>query len=179
MTVSATNSGIEVAYWFIQRAEKDNIFIEDEKLHHLLFTAQLAYARKNSRAVLMPSLFITDENGFSEPNILKMFSLGRPYMPPVKLENDVAALLEIIWKKYAKTSAAAMGNTIKASEAYKQNYKKGEKQVVNINDIVTLFETPVQTSANSKRKMLISQNGPVMVSQWTPRKLSPSVRKGV
>ena len=109
MTVSATNSGIEVAYWFIQRAEKDNIFIEDEKLHHLLFTAQLAYARKNSRAVLMPSLFITDENGFSEPNILKMFSLGRPYMPPVKLENDVAALLEIIWKKYAKTSAAAMG----------------------------------------------------------------------
>ena len=72
-----------------------------------------------------------------------------------------------------------MGNTIKSSEAYKQNYKKGEKQVVNINDIVTLFETPVQTSANSKRKMLISQNGPVMVSQWTPRKLSPSVRKGV
>lgn len=179
MTVSATNSGIDVAYWFIQRAEKDNVFVEDEKLHHLLFTAQLAYARKNKRAVLMPSLFIVNENGFFEPNILKMFSLGRPYMPPVKLENDVAAFLEIIWKKYAKTSAAVMGNLIKSTDAYKQNYKKGEKQVINISDMADLSETPVRTPTTGRKKMLISQNGPVMVSQWTPRKLSPTIRKGI
>lgn len=179
MTVSATNSGIDVAYWFIQRAEKDNTFIDDEKLQHLLFAAQLAYTRKNSRAVLMPSLFIIDENGFFEPNILKMFSLGRPYMPPVKLENDIEAFLETVWSKYEKASAAAMRNIIKASEAYKQNYQKGEKRVVSIKDIANLSDTPVQNSINGKRKMLISQNGPVMVSQWSPRKLTPSVRKGI
>lgn len=179
MTVSATNSGIDVAYWFIQRAEKDNVFVEDEKLHHLLFTAQLAYSRKNSLAVLMPSLFIVNENGFFEPNILKMFSLGRPYMPPVKLENDVAAFLEIIWKKYAQTPATVLGNLIKSTEAYKQSYKKGEKRVIDINDIAALSETPVRTPAFGRKKVLISQNGPVMVSQWTPRKLSSTIRKGI
>ena len=178
MTVSATDSGIDVAYWFIQRAEKDNAFIENEKLHHLLFAAQLAYARKHNGSVLMPSLFIVDENGFSEPNILKMFSLGRPYMPPVKLENNIAAFLENVWQKYEKATAGTMEKQIKASEAYKQNYKKGEKKVVNITEIADLFAAPTNSAPAGKKKMLISQNGPVMVSQWTPRKLTSLVRKG-
>ena len=37
MAGSATNSAIEVAYWFISRAEDEGLFLEDEKLHHLLF----------------------------------------------------------------------------------------------------------------------------------------------
>ena len=40
MAGSATNSAIEVAYWFISRAEDEGLFLEDEKLHHLLFLAQ-------------------------------------------------------------------------------------------------------------------------------------------
>lgn len=179
MTVSATDSAIDVAYWFIQRGEKDNIFIDDDKLQHLLFAAQLAYAKKYKNSVLMPSLFIVNEKGFFEPNILKMFSLGRPYMPPVKINPKAAEFLEAVWKKYATTSASVMQNLIKASEAYLQNYKKDAYQLVNVSDIVNLFGRPSPAPLKDRPKMRISQNGPVMVSQWTPRKLSTPFRKGI
>lgn len=179
MTVPATDSAIEVAYWLIQRAEKDGVFLEDDKLHHLLFAAQVAYAQKYDRAVLMPSLFVVDDKGFSEPNLLKMFALGRPYMPPVKLEEKVSVFLENIWKKYAPMTMTAMSTLIKASTAYKQSYKAGEKHVVEVNSILDLFKTASAAPTGNRKKMLISQNGPVMVSQWMPRKIDALPRKGV
>ena len=69
MAGSATNSAIEVAYWFISRAEDEGLFLEDEKLHHLLFLAQVHFALANNMELLMPSLFVCSENGFSEPNL--------------------------------------------------------------------------------------------------------------
>lgn len=179
MSIPATESAIEVAYWLIQRAEKDGVFLEDEKLHHLLFVSQVAYAQKYNQAVLMPSLFIVDEKGFSEPNLLKMFALGRPYMPPVKLDDKVSVFLETIWKKYTAMTVSAMGTLIKATTAYKQNYKIGEKHVIEVNSILDLFKSSSAAPASNRRKMLISQNGPVMVSKWTPRKVETSVRKGI
>lgn len=179
MSIPATDSAIEVAYWLIQRAEKDGAFLEDEKLHHLLFAAQVAYAQKFDKAVLIPSLFIVDEKGFSEPNLLKMFSLGRPFMPPVKLDDKVTAFLETIWKKYAPMTLAAMSTLIKASTAYKQNYRNGEKHIIEVNSILDSFKTSSTAPTNNRRKMLISQNGPVMVSKWTPRKIENSIRKGI
>lgn len=179
MSIPATESAIDVAYWLIQRAEKDGVFLEDEKLHHLLFTSQVVYAQKYNRSVLMPSLFVVDDKGFSEPNILKMFALGRPYMPPVKLDDKTTAFLETIWKKYAPMTVTAMGTLIKASTAYRQNYKSGEKHVIEVNSVLDLFKSSSAAPVGNRRKMLISQNGPVMVSKWTPRKVETSVRKGI
>lgn len=76
MAGSATNSAIEVAYWFISRAEDEGLFLEDEKLHHLLFLAQVHFALANNMELLMPSLFVCGENGFSEPNLAVMFAQG-------------------------------------------------------------------------------------------------------
>ena len=148
MGVPATESAIDVAYWFFERAEKDGTFLDDEKMFHLLFVAQLGYARRYDREVLVPSLFICDEDGFTEPNLKKMFSLGRPYMPPVKL-------------------------TDKNSSAYKECRRSGEKYLVAANDILNKF-TPLQPEKIAdNKKIRISQNGPVMVSRWNPRKLQP------
>lgn len=93
MAGSATNSAIEVAYWFISRAEDEGLFLEDEKLHHLLFLAQVHFALANNMELLMPSLFVCGENGFSEPNLAVMFAQGRPYMPPKKLSDKVSNFL--------------------------------------------------------------------------------------
>ena len=48
MAGSATNSAIEVAYWFINKAEQENLRLEDEKLQHLLFLSQIHFALKNN-----------------------------------------------------------------------------------------------------------------------------------
>lgn len=100
-------------------------------------------------------------------------------MPPVKLDDKVSVFLETIWKKYTAMTVSAMGTLIKATTAYKQNYKIGEKHVIEVNSILDLFKSSSAAPASNRRKMLISQNGPVMVSKWTPRKVETSVRKGI
>lgn len=96
MAGSATNSAIEVAYWFISRAEDEGLFLEDEKLHHLLFLAQVHFALANNMELLMPSLFVCGENGFSEPNLAVMFAQGRPYMRRKNFPTRSA----IFWTRY-------------------------------------------------------------------------------
>ena len=44
MTIPATDTAIDIAYWFFNRAEKDGIYLETEKMQHLLFLAQIHFA---------------------------------------------------------------------------------------------------------------------------------------
>lgn len=127
MAGSATNSAIEVAYWFISRAEDEGLFLEDEKLHHLLFLAQVHFALANNMELLMPSLFVCGENGFSEPNLAVMFAQGRPYMPPKKLSDKVSDFLGKVWKRYAPLSAKELNLMIKSNPAYQNCYISGAK----------------------------------------------------
>lgn len=178
MSVAAIDSAIDVAYWFFERAEKDGLFLENDKLFHLIFAAQLNYAQKYNKELLVPSMFVVEENGFIEPNLKKMFSMGRPFMPPVKLDDKVIAFLEAIWQKYAKVTVSAMGIMVKNTTAYKDNYQVGIKNVIEVNKILDLFKAPISKTDDERKKMLISQNGPVMVSKWKPRKLLTTSKKG-
>lgn len=178
MSIAATDSAIDVAYWFFERSEKDGMFLENDKLFHLIFAAQVSYAQKYNRELLMPSIFIVDENGFIEPNLKKIFSLGRPFMPPVKLDDKVVAFLEAVWQKYAKITNSAMEIMIKNTPAYKDNYQTDTRNVVEVNKILNLFNAPISKTDDERKKMLISQNGPVMVSKWKPRKVLTTNRIG-
>ena len=175
MAIPAIDSTVEAAYWFIEKAEKDGVFLDDEKLHYLLFLSQASFAVKFKGKILFPGVFVTSDNGVMEPNIAKIFSFGRPYMPPVKIKDEIVFFMEEIWKKYASQSTLALANIVKSSTAYKNNHKKGEKYVVDISLSADLFQSS-QDVSNNPKKMLFSQNGPVMVSKWTPRKVNSSKR---
>lgn len=180
MSIPATDSAIDVAYWFFERSEKDRQYLENERLYHLIFAAQLNYAQKFKGQVLVPSLFVCDELGFTEPNLFKMFSLGRPFMPVVKFSDPIEAFLESIWQKYGKLNLFEFTQLIKNSTAYKECFTEGEKHLINVNDILGKFKAaPVSKKENLRKKMLISQNGPVMVSQWNPRKIETNAMKGI
>lgn len=180
MNIPATDSAIDVAYWFFARSEKDGQYLENERLYHLIFASQLNYAQKFNCEVLVPSLFVCDGLGFTEPNLFKMFSLGRPFMPPVKLSDKVEAFLEDMWQKYGKLSLIDFTGLIKNSTAYKECFTEGEKHLINVNDILNKFKAAeANKKESSRKKMLISQNGPVMVSQWNPRKIETTATKGI
>lgn len=172
MTVTATDSALDIAYWFIQKAERDHMFLDNEKLFHLIFLAHVTYAKTNKTTVLSPCLFICDENGFTEPNLKRMFSMGRPFMPLVKLENNISSFLETIWNKYISLTTGDFIDLIKNSAAYKEYYKVGEKNLVSVNEILDKFTTNKDNNPmNFTKKIRLSQNGPVVVSKWNPRKL--------
>lgn len=177
MSAPALNSAIEAADWFFKRAERDGIYLEAEKLQHLLFLAQIHFALNNNFEYLVPGLFICDERGFSEPNLGRILSFGLPMMPKPAFPERVASFLELIWQKYASMSIKDLAAFIKNSESYIKNYQVGRKNIVSLEDMASQFRSSINPASLNKagshpsKKILISQNGPVVVSQWQPRKI--------
>ena len=121
MTIPATDTAIDIAYWFFNRAEKDGIYLETEKMQHLLFLAQIHFAMAYNMQILVPSLFVCNKDGFFEPNLKRMFAMGRPFMPPVKFPAKIDSFLESIWNKYGKASLIGLEKLIKSNSAFKEN----------------------------------------------------------
>ena len=177
MVATATNSSFDVAYWFFNRAEADGIYLEDEKLHHLLFIAQCKYIQTYQNKLLMPCVFACNNKGFFEPNVKKIFEQGRPYMPPIKLDDKVSAFLNDIWSKFGQLSILKLSNMITQIPLYKKNYSEAETNVISWDSLIDKSleygTISAETTKNEfKKKVLVSQNGPVVVSQWKPRKIN-------
>ena len=177
MKAPATNSSLDVAYWFINRAEQDNAYLENEKLQHLLFLAQKEYAQTYADQMLMPCIFLCDEHGFFEPTLKKIFAQGRPFMPPVQFDDRTTFFLENIWQHYSLLSLSECKKVIMRLPLYIQCYRQGEHSVVEWNSLIDksqkndiLYDSGLKSTF--RKKVLISQNGPVVVSQWRPRKVT-------
>ena len=178
MSVPAVNSALDVANWFFKQAEREEIYLENEKVQHLLFLAQVHYALLNNKDYLSPSLFICDDNGFTEPNLAKTLSFGRPLMNRPDFPTQLNSFLTLIWKKYSPLSIRDLSSFIKNSPTYLDNYRMGQKNIVDVTSDSAQFKnhlTPAkfsQAEDGPLKKVLISQNGPVVVSKWQPRKLN-------
>ena len=60
MAYPKVESAIEVAYWFFDKAESENISLEADKVQLLLFWAQLMFAKAYNQQMLCPRcLFVT------------------------------------------------------------------------------------------------------------------------
>lgn len=182
MSTSATDSSFEVAGWFINRAQKDEWFLENEKIQNLLFLSQLHYALQHKMELLMPSLFIVNNEGFREPNIEQALRLNRNVMIPSRIPAEVEQFLEKIWHIYGAMSLKQLSDIIKKHTNYPTIYPSSTKNIAELKTIVENFNSYCnitkkddikgnKISGSKDKKILISQNGPVVVSKWQPRKL--------
>lgn len=165
-------SSLEAANWFFCRAEKDNVRLDKTKLLHLIFLAQVHYALKNDMCHLFPAVFVTDKNGFIEPNLAQILSFGLPLMSAPKFKAEINNFLELIWKKYFPQSNKALADLVKSSAAYSET-----PCIIPLEELANGFNSSINPKSTNKRKILISQNGPVMVSAWQPRKVGPKSAK--
>ena len=44
MNIPAADSAIDIAYWFLNKAEDAGIYLDDEQINNLLFLSQVHYA---------------------------------------------------------------------------------------------------------------------------------------
>ncbi len=149
-----------------------------------MFLAQVHYALAYNMGILMPSMFVCDETGFTEPTLNKIFAQGHPFMPKAVMNVKTNDFLLEIWKKYGSLSTKELTNIIKNNPAYKDNYVEGVKNLVQLNLVVEKFISNSNilkdnnAYSDNKKKILLSQNGPVVVSKWQPRKVAQSNSKG-
>ncbi len=176
MTAAAVNTALEIANWFFKRAEKDNGYLQDDKLQHLMFLAQVHFALTHQNNYLFPGHFAAGPDGYFDPNLQMTLSFGRPLMASPKFSDKINTFLELVWNKYAALDSADLSALILNATPHREHYKHGENNLVPLPELAAQFKTRFKTAqgkaAARPHKVMISQNGPVVVSRWQPRKIN-------
>src|SRR5574344_1046732 len=119
----------------------------------------------------MPCVFVCDAAGFIEPNLACILSHTSKLLAiHTKFSERIENFLNNIWKKYGNTPSKDLTSYVKNTPAYKENYILGSKNIVNLKTLAASFakdgKLPIRQIVNNTKKILLSQNGPVIVSQW-------------
>lgn len=171
MTAKSINSAIHFAAWFVQKATKSGKKLSHIKLQNMLFLAQLQHG-VSCGGVLMPSMFVCYQDGFYEPSVKLMFKSKIP-LEEGFFKRSEEDLLETVWNKYSSLSDDELLTQVCALSLWKNNYKVDNEVIVNPMEYTTnLPKNSVAKKAESGAKIRLSQNGPVEVSPWRPRKIN-------
>ena len=170
-------STLDIVGWFCDRASKGKHVLSSKQLQNLLFLAQMHHTSKNGR-VLVPAMFVCSSDGFYEPTTEVVLLHGLPLDDKKNsLTKDVELLLESVWQRYSSLSEQELREFITSLACWKNFYSADENVIINPLEISSLFLnsiTKVKSVLEDKPKIRLSQNGPVAVSPWHPRKLNES-----
>lgn len=182
MSSANIKSVFEIANWFFRRADKDDIGLDNAKLQQLMFLAQLHFAISNNHTPLFAGFFIQTPKGIEDPNLSQLLQLGLPLITKSDFEKSTADFLELIWKKYSPLSVLQLDDLIRKSVCKPATQSNSVLAPIDINTVAAEFHNNIKYNADTvqpapKQKVLISQNGPVVVSQWQPRKVKSTNSK--
>lgn len=169
-------STLDIVGWFCNKALTDKQTLSSQQLQNLLFLAQMHHISKEGQ-VLVPSMFVCYQDGFYEPTVEAVLLQKLPLLKLPELEQRVSLLLESVWQKYAHLSEKELLNFVTSLSCWKETYTAKEDVIINPLDIAPSFSLSISKDKNfSPSKIRLSQNGPVQVSPWRPRKLNNSAQ---
>jgi len=125
-------STLDVAIWFLERAESAGDTLNPGKMHCLLYLAQARYAAQTNGFKLMPATFLATGMGPLEPTIYHIFENGKPDLKAVFPTGRVETFLHEIWETYGGRDVQDMRKRIEGDAAYSQSLSKGRNTEVNI-----------------------------------------------
>ncbi len=111
MTPAAVSS-YDIAFWFLDRARKDDSYLQPRALQCLLFLAQAHFAAAYDGRRLMPSVFVIDHAGPYDPNLYRIFENGRPSVTEFPISESVIVFLDAIWRRYRHEDALRLEQVV-------------------------------------------------------------------
>jgi len=108
----AVTTSYDIAFWFLDRARKDDSYLQPRALQCLLFLAQAHFAAAYKGKRLMPSVFVIDDAGPLDPNLYRMFENGRPTVTEFPISEGVVVFLDAIWRRYRHDDALRLEQII-------------------------------------------------------------------
>lgn len=170
MTENKVYSSVDIAACFFQKFEKNKMPFDKQKLQNLLFLAQMHYLLKNKK-LLYPAFFVCDKHSLYEPSAAKIMQLGFPMFSSSILSEKDNTFLDLIWQKYGQISTSELNSLINNFCIFAEI---NNGSIINPLEIVPSFNELLQNNKNksAKSKIMLSQNGPVRVTEWKPRKIS-------
>jgi len=174
----ASNSTIDIAFWFSDQALNENEYLQPQKLHRLLYLAQSFYAIAYEGNKLMPAVFVADDMGPIEPTIFQAFSRGRPDVDvELFLAPDVELFLTSIWRRFGHQKPEQLTRFTNNNAAFALALRKGSGTEILLTSMVTTFKAETEKKAvnpaqpiNPDARVLRTQDGSaVKVKSWAPR----------
>ncbi len=162
MASAATESALDVARWFVDRARLDDNYLQAQKLQRLLYLAQGLYAGAYHGRQLMPAIFVAHEMGPVEPNVFRAFELGRPAIAEVSPSAEVVTFLELIWRKYGNLSTERLNDMVRRHDIFLGARAQGENEEITVEAMAAFFirkEDPKPTVRTSDGRV---------VQKWIP-----------
>ena len=89
-----------------------------------------------------------------------------------KFNKDISYFLEDIWNEFSSLSVLECKKIATNLPIYIEHYKKGQHTIVNFDAIGKSDSITIKPNITPRGKILLSQNGPVIVSKWSPRKIN-------
>ena len=130
------------------------------------------YLLKNKK-LLFPAFFVCEKNSLYEPAVAKVMQLGFPMFSSSTISEKDNTFLDLIWQKYAQASTSELNSLVSNFCNFAEIV---DGSIINPLEVISSFNELLQnckdkTSA-AKSKIMLSQNGPVRVTEWKPRKIS-------
>ena len=163
MTI-AVRSTLDVAFWFVDRADSLGAELSDRKLQALLYLAQLEYAAAHEGRKLMPATFLAAESGPFEPTIYHIFQEGRPRLVTALPPPRVDAFLADMWRRFGALGDEALGTMAREDSYYRRAF--AVERLAEIVFPVAMPKTGAKSPPGGERSVRTTDGR--VATKWTP-----------
>ncbi len=125
-------STLDVALWFVERAESGGVTLSNRKLQSMLYLAQAHFANANRGRRLMPAVFLAADAGPIEPTIYHMFQDGPPRLINTVPGAKVAAFLGQVWERYTQLSDEQLAEETTKDRHYLSAHATGRMSEIRV-----------------------------------------------
>lgn len=165
MATTAVESVIDVALWFMDRARRDDVYLQPQKLQRILYIAQGSFAAMHHGRKLMPAVFVAGETGPQDPNVFRLFERGRPSnVTADRILPEVENFLSVVWRRYGHHSTEYLNQQIQYHEIYRAAFRKGLGEEIPYLAIVKFF-TRVE---RAPRPQMVKTADGRRLQKWMP-----------
>lgn len=179
MTAPATRSTLDVAFWFLNRAQSAGERLVPQKMQRLLYLSQAQYAALNDGRKLMPATFVVTEYGPLEPTIYHVFENGPPKLRATAPTARLEAFLLIVWQHFGAHTAEELLDVIKRDGAYDVTLEeRGRNAEVPIEALAAAYKTRAISPQPAAAISLGDLDRRAKEHEMKSRGLTPKPKKG-
>ena len=143
---TAVSSSFDVAFWFIGKADAEGVTLQAMKLQRLLFLSQAYFAASTRGERLMPSVFVSSEQGPIEPNMVRMGGLASQDIETAELHPPLQKFLDGIWDTFGLQSLDKLDAQVMANQAVREAMNAGRNTEISATAMYNHFSAELRRS---------------------------------
>ena len=154
MSTTLIRSTLDVAIWFIERAESAGGLLNPGRMHCLLYLAQARWASQTQGRKLMPATFIATGRGPLEPTIYHIFEGGHPGVDSIYPTGRAEVFLHEIWDRYGEKPVDDIRRSIEGNAAYTKALTQGRNSEIMIRAMTLAYGGTLPAAGKEPAKVI-------------------------